>query len=409
MSGPAKVALSAKTSKNATIPPTASDDELQFLRPAKAKAKDVRAALERAVEALVDEDEVVPPRRAPPLEPFEGADPFVVEEAARRSKWLFLARSLHKYKWWEFQHFENPYHTGASRLVSAAVAESHPSVPEALDRTRNGPAPKSSLLAKVKELDRQLAEALIQLGDSYQGRCSHDPDNPSPPAPWLHDGLGEIPPGDVFGNHYGALCTFPRLDFCEHTPACGDAYVIFTAGDDRVFVERFTADDVVDYNSEMCNQTWALAASRAASDAYRRARSPSPPHYVPPSRVLVPASLPKKVPQSPLTPAASGSKLSAGAGQVVRSGTRFAVDMAPWQPDDDYVASRVTITIEEALASLDAGGQNLGRNGLLGSKNSPRTADGVVVCPVHPLNPRIVDRSPPDPYIGIQGFWDIGI
>ncbi len=368
------------------------------------------SALERAVEALVDEDEdeVVPPRRAPFVDPFKGADPFVVEEAARQSKWRFLA-SLHKYKYWGPDHFENFYYTGASRLVSAAVAESHPSVPEALDRTRNGPAPKSSLLAKVKELDRQLAEALIQLGDSYEGRCSHDPDNPSPPAPWLHDGLGEIPPGDVFGNHYGALCTFPRLDFCEHTPAHGDAYVIFTAGDDRVFVERFNGDDVVDYNSEMCNQPWALSGSRAASDAYRRARSPSPPNYVPPPRVLVPASLPKKVPQSPLTPAARGSKLSAGAGQVVRSETHTAVDMAPLQPDDDFVASRVTMTIREALSCLDAGGEKLGKNGLLGVKDSPRTADGVVVCPVHPLNPRIVDRSPSDPYIGIQGFWDIGI
>jgi hypothetical protein len=83
--------------------------------------------------------------------------------------------------------------------------------------------------------------------------------------------------------------------------------------------------------------------------------------------------------------------------------------MAPLQPDDEYVASRVTITIEEALSSLDAGGEKLGRNGLLGVKDSPRTADGVVVCPVHPLNPRIVDRSPSDPYIGIQGFRDIGI
>jgi hypothetical protein len=83
--------------------------------------------------------------------------------------------------------------------------------------------------------------------------------------------------------------------------------------------------------------------------------------------------------------------------------------MAPLQPDDDFVASRVTMTIREALSCLDAGGEKLGKNGLLGVKDSPRTADGVVVCPVHPLNPRIVDRSPSDPYIGIQGFWDIGI
>jgi hypothetical protein len=93
--------------------------------------------------------------------------------------------------------------------------------------------------------------------------------------------------------------------------------------------------------------------------------------------------LPKKVPQSPLTPAASGSKLSAGAGQVVRSETRFAVEMAPLQPDDDFLAKRVTITIKEALSCLDAGGEKLGKNGLLGVKDSPRTADGVVVCPVH--------------------------
>jgi hypothetical protein len=388
VSGPdATVVPSAKTSKNATTAPPASA-ALEFLAPpALRKARSLRPALERAVEVPVDEEEVVPPLRAPLVDPFEGADPFVVEEAARQSKWQFLARSLRKYKWWEIPHFENPYHTGASRLVSAAVAESHPFVPEALDRTRNGPAPNLSLLAKVKDLDRRLAEALIQLGDAYQGRCSHDPDNPPAPVPWLHDGLGEIPPGDKFGNHYGALCTFPRLDFCEHTPAHGDAYVILTAGDHQVFVERFTGDDVVDYNSEMTNEPWARFASRAASDAYRRAHSPSPPMNVPPVRVLVPASVPTKVLQSPLIPAGSGSKLSAGAGQVVRSGTRVAVEMAPLQPDFDFVASRVTIMIQEALSSLEAGGEHLGKNGLLGSKDTPRTADGVVVCPVHPLNP----------------------
>jgi hypothetical protein len=370
------------------------------------KGRSLGSALERAVEALVDEDEVVPPRRAPFVDPFKGADPFVVEEAARQSKWQFLA-SLHKYKYWGPEHFENFYYTGASRLVSAAVAESHPSVPEALDQTRNGPPPNSELLAKVRALDRKLAAALIALGDSYEGRCSHDPDNPPPPAPWLHDGLGEIPPGDVFGNHYGALCTFPRLDFCEHTPAHGDAYVILTAGDRRVFVERMTGDDVVDYNSKMCTEPWALSASRASSDAYRRAHSPSPPNHVAPVRLLVPSSEPRRVSQSPV--AAAPSRSIPSAGQVVRSAARTAVDMAPLQPDDEFVAKRVSIMIQEALSSLDAGGEQLGKNGLLGVKDSPRTADGVVVCPVHPLNPRIVDRSPSDPYISIQGFRDIGI
>ena len=367
MSGPnAKVAPSAKSLKIATIPPPALDDGLQFVRPAKGKAKDVRAALDRAAEELVDEDDVVPPRHAPVVDSFKGADPFVVDEAARQSKWQFLA-SLHKYKYWGPEHFENPYYTGASRLVSAAVAEAHPSVPEALDRTRDGPAPKSSLLAEVRSLDRQLAAALIKLGDSYQGRCSHDPENPPPPVPWLHDGLGELPPGDVYGNHLGALCTFPRFDFCEHTPAKGDAYVILTAGDHRVFVERMTGDDVVGYNSQMVMEPWALSASRAVSDAFRRATS-TPPNDGPRDRVLVPASVPKKVLESPLTPAAIGSRLSAGAGQVVRSGTRFAVDMAPLEPDPEYVASRVTIMIREALACLDAGGGKLSKNGLLGLK-----------------------------------------
>ena len=373
----AKVVPSARTSKKATIPPV-EPDELQFLAPPSLhKVRSLGPALERAVEAPVDEDEV---------DPFKGADPFVVEEAARRSKWEFLA-SLHKYKYWEPAHFENFFYTGASRLVSAAVAESHPSVPEALDRTRNGPAPKSSLLAKVKELDIQLAAALIELGDSYQGRCSHDPEDPPRPAPWFHDGLGEIPPGDVFGNHYGELCTFPRLDFCEHTPVCGDAYVIFTAGDHRVFVERFSGDDVVDFNSDMCMRPWALSASRAISDAYhRRAHSSTPANNVPPVRVLVPASVPKKVPQSPLPRAPSGLKLSAGAEQVVRSASPEAFDMAPMQPDDDYLASRETLMIKEALASLEAGGEKIGRNGLLGLQDQPRTADGVVVCPVLPLS-----------------------
>jgi hypothetical protein len=82
--------------------------------------------------------------------------------------------------------------------------------------------------------------------------------------------------------------------------------------------------------------------------------------------------------------------------------------MAPMDPDGEYLALRVDIMIREALASLDAGGESLGKNGLLGVQGQPRTADGVVVCPVHPLNPRIVARSPSDPYIGIQGFRDIG-
>jgi hypothetical protein len=341
------------------------------------------------------------------VDPFKGADPFVVEEAARHSKWQFLEGNIYKYKWWEDHHFENPYHTGANQLIAAAVAASHPFVPAALDRTRNGPAPKSSLLAKVKELDRQLAAALIELGDSYQGRCSHDPGDPPRPAPWFHDGLGEIPPGDVHGNHYGALCTFPRLDFCEHTPVHGDAYVIFTAGDQRVFVEKLAGDDVVDYNSQMVMQPWALSASRAASDAYRRAQSASPPNEAARPHVLVPSSDLKKVPQPPVTAAPSRSRSSAG--QVVRSGTSAAADLAPLQPDQEYLDSRVTAMIKESLASLEAGGEKLGKNGLLGVKESPRTADGVVVCPVHPLNPRIVDRSPSDPYIGMQGFRDIEI
>jgi hypothetical protein len=53
--------------------------------------------------------------------------------------------------------------------------------------------------------------------------------------------------------------------------------------------------------------------------------------------------------------------------------------MAPLQPDDDFVAARVTIMIKEALASLEAGGEKLGKNGLLGVKDQPRTAVGVVV------------------------------
>jgi hypothetical protein len=319
-------------------------------------------------EEVVEEDVVVPPRRAPVVDPFQGADPFVVGDAARQSKWQFLA-SLHKYKYWAPEHFENFYYTGASRLVSAAVAESHPSVPEALDQTRNGPPPNSELLAKVRALDRKLAAALIALGDSYEGRCSHDPDNPPPPAPWLHDGLGEIPPGDVYGNHFGALCTFPRLDFCEHTPAHGDAYVILTAGDRRVFVERMTGDDVVGYNSQMVTEPWALSASRASSDAYRRAHSPSPPNNVAPVRLLVPSSEPRRVSQSPV--AAAPSRSIPSAGQVVRSAARTAVDMAPLQPDDEFVAKRVSIMIQEALSSLDAGGEQLGKNGLLGVKDSP--------------------------------------
>ena len=402
------MASAATKSKNATIPPPppSASDDLQFTRPALVKAKAVRAALDRAGEALVHEDdEYHPSPRGTRLDPFLIVDPFQAEEAAHQSKWQFLAQSLRQYKWWEPEHFENFYNTGASQLVASAVAESHPFVSEALDRARSGPAPDAALLARVRSLDRELAAALIELGDAYEGRCCPDPGNPPPPRPWLHDGMGEVPPGDADGSHFGELCTFPGLEFCQHTCADGDAYVILTAADQRYFVKRWPGEDVVDYNSHMFAQPWAQHVSRAAADAYRRARSPSPPNDVPPARVLVPASVPRKVLESPVAPAPRGSRSSAV--QVVHTETRVAADMAPWQPEDPFVATRVTVMINEALASLQAGGEKLGKNGLLGVKGYPRTADGVVVCPVHRLNPRIVDRSPLD--ICIEGSRDFGI
>ena len=402
------MASAAKTSKHATIrpPPPSASDDLHFPRPALLKAKDVRAAFGRAGEALVDDDgEDHPSPRGTRLDPYHIVDPFQAEQAAHQAKWQFLAQTLRQYKWWEPEHFENFYHTGASQLVASAVAESHPFVSEALDRARTGPAPDAALLARVRSLDRELAAGLIELGDAYEGRCCPDPGNPPPPRPWLHDGMGEVPPGDADGSHFGELCTFPGLEFCQHTPADGDAYVILTAADQRYFVRRWPGDDVVDYNTHMFMQPWAQAVARAASDAYRRAHSPSPPNDVPPARVLVPSSVPRKVLESPVAPAPRGSR-SSGA-QVVQSAPRVAVEMAPWQPEDQFLATRVTIMINEAVASLEAGGEKLGKNGLLGVKGNPRTADGVVVCPVHRLNPRIVDRSPLD--ICIQGSRDLGI